>query len=294
MVRLNTNKCSVITANPMMADDHHFGILVHFGQPRGQLTHRDQDCAGQATQVPLPRLAHIEQHRRVAGLNPGGEFDGADLAHQRGPLKYERGGLRRILQGRDAGFEQRHAAKCARRRAGDELGLHHRGLADDGEQASADPQATAKRVRQQRGRTGEDDDIEAGLVGPVAGGVAALQHHIAEAVGAQFLRRRCGEFGAISNACNHVGGPLSAGCLDRDFVVCPWHQWKFHCVTGAGEPGYEDDRVPSYPVRIEKGRVLVEDAHGFLFRDRHTGRRSESKAVCRCRPFPAEGRTELL
>jgi nitrite reductase/ring-hydroxylating ferredoxin subunit/multimeric flavodoxin WrbA len=69
-----------------------------------------------------------------------------------------------------------------------------------------------------------------------------------------------GEFGAISNACNHVGGPLSEGCLDRDFVVCPWHQWKFHRVTGTGEPGYGDDRVPSYPVRVEKGRVLVDIA----------------------------------
>jgi len=69
-----------------------------------------------------------------------------------------------------------------------------------------------------------------------------------------------GEFGAISNACNHVGGPLGHGCLDADFVVCPWHQWKFHRVTGAGEPGFEDDRVPSYPVQVEKGRVLVDMA----------------------------------
>lgn len=69
-----------------------------------------------------------------------------------------------------------------------------------------------------------------------------------------------GEFGAISNACNHVGGPLGEGGLDRDFVVCPWHQWKFHRVTGIGEPGYEDDRVPAYPVRIEQGRVLVDIA----------------------------------
>ena len=66
-----------------------------------------------------------------------------------------------------------------------------------------------------------------------------------------------GQFGAISNACNHVGGPLGEGRLDGDFVTCPWHQWKFHRVTGTGEPGYEDDRVPMYPVKIDKGRVLV-------------------------------------
>ena len=71
------------------------------------------------------------------------------------------------------------------------------------------------------------------------------------------LTCRDGAFGAISNTCNHVGGPLSEGSLDGDYVVCPWHYWKFHRVTGQGEPGYEDDAVPSYEVRIDAGRVLV-------------------------------------
>ena len=39
--------------------------------------------------------------------------------------------------------------------------------------------------------------------------------------------------------------------------MCPWHYWKFHCRTGLGEPGYEQDRVPAYEVRVENGRVLV-------------------------------------
>jgi nitrite reductase/ring-hydroxylating ferredoxin subunit/multimeric flavodoxin WrbA len=66
-----------------------------------------------------------------------------------------------------------------------------------------------------------------------------------------------GEFGAISGACNHVGGPLGEGTLQGDYVTCPWHYWKFHWRTGIGEPGYEDDRVPSYEVREEGGRVYV-------------------------------------
>ena len=52
---------------------------------------------------------------------------------------------------------------------------------------------------------------------------------------------RDGQFGAISNVCNHAGGPLGEGRLDGDYVVCPWHDWKFHRVTGVGEPGFEDD-----------------------------------------------------
>jgi nitrite reductase/ring-hydroxylating ferredoxin subunit/multimeric flavodoxin WrbA len=66
-----------------------------------------------------------------------------------------------------------------------------------------------------------------------------------------------GRFGAISGACNHVGGPLGDGTLDGDYVVCPWHYWKFHRVTGEGEPGYEADRVPRHEVKVENGRVLV-------------------------------------
>ena len=71
------------------------------------------------------------------------------------------------------------------------------------------------------------------------------------------VTRRGNEWGAISGQCNHVGGPLGQGQLDGDFVVCPWHYWKFHWQTGAGEPGYENDRVPSYAIRIRDGRVLV-------------------------------------
>ena len=66
-----------------------------------------------------------------------------------------------------------------------------------------------------------------------------------------------GQFGAVHNACNHVGGPLGDGSLDGDYLVCPWHQWKFHRITGIGEPGYEADRVPSYPLKVEGGRLLV-------------------------------------
>src|SRR5262249_36680450 len=69
---------------------------------------------------------------------------------------------------------------------------------------------------------------------------------------------RDGQFGAVANACNHVGGPLGEGRLDGDYIVCPWHNWKFHRCTGMGEPGFEEDRVPSYPVKAENGRLHVD------------------------------------
>lgn len=72
------------------------------------------------------------------------------------------------------------------------------------------------------------------------------------------ITHKDGRHGAISGACNHVGGPLDEGTLAGDYVVCPWHFWKFHAVTGEGEPGFEDDRVPAYAVKVEGGRVLVD------------------------------------
>jgi nitrite reductase/ring-hydroxylating ferredoxin subunit/multimeric flavodoxin WrbA len=69
-----------------------------------------------------------------------------------------------------------------------------------------------------------------------------------------------GAFGAVSNVCNHAGGPLGEGRLDGDYIVCPWHYWKFHRGTGVGEPGFEKDCVPAYPVKVEGGRVRVDIA----------------------------------
>jgi len=61
---------------------------------------------------------------------------------------------------------------------------------------------------------------------------------------------------AISAVCNHPAAARE-GHRDGDYVVCPWHHWKFHCRTGAGEPGSKADRVQSYALREEGGRLLV-------------------------------------
>lgn len=72
------------------------------------------------------------------------------------------------------------------------------------------------------------------------------------------LSYRDGAFAAISGVCNHIGGPLGQGRLDGDYVVCPWHYWKFHHRTGEGEPGYQGDRVATYALMVEDGRLYVD------------------------------------
>lgn len=69
---------------------------------------------------------------------------------------------------------------------------------------------------------------------------------------------RDGELGVINGVCNHAGGPLGEGRLDGDYVVCPWHNYKFHRQTGKGEPGYEEDAVPGYAVRVRDGRLEID------------------------------------
>jgi len=71
------------------------------------------------------------------------------------------------------------------------------------------------------------------------------------------LSYKDGIFGAISNVCNHVGGPLGQGHLDGEFVVCPWHNYKFNRKSGSGEPGFEEDRVPQYELKTENGHLFV-------------------------------------
>ncbi|NUO17600.1 MAG: NAD(P)H-dependent oxidoreductase [Planctomycetaceae bacterium] len=66
-----------------------------------------------------------------------------------------------------------------------------------------------------------------------------------------------GRFGAVSDVCNHVGGPLGEGRLDGEYLTCPWHYWKFHFATGEGEPGFEKDCVPSYAIKEEAGRLFI-------------------------------------
>jgi len=67
-----------------------------------------------------------------------------------------------------------------------------------------------------------------------------------------------GRYGVISGVCNHAGGPLAEGRCEGAYLVCPWHGWKYHLLTGRGEPGFEADAVPSLAIRLEGGHLHVD------------------------------------
>ena len=85
------------------------------------------------------------------------------------------------------------------------------------------------------------------------------------------LRAGDGGLVAVRNRCPHHGAPLGRGQLverldggpgryalsGRTVLRCPWHGWEFDLESGACLVD-ETIRAAVYPVRVERGRVLVE------------------------------------
>lgn len=61
---------------------------------------------------------------------------------------------------------------------------------------------------------------------------------------------------AASDLCPHKSGPLSEGIVHGTSVTCPLHSWVFDLNTGQAQG--EDGHIETYPVRIEKGRMLID------------------------------------
>ena len=87
-----------------------------------------------------------------------------------------------------------------------------------------------------------------------------------------------GAYHAVLNWCPHQAGPLCegelSGTVDATYdratlttsidwvregyiVACPWHGWEFDVETGACLSD-ADARVPTYPVTVEDGELVVE------------------------------------
>jgi nitrite reductase/ring-hydroxylating ferredoxin subunit/multimeric flavodoxin WrbA len=67
-----------------------------------------------------------------------------------------------------------------------------------------------------------------------------------------------GRLTAISDICNHKGGPLSEGRLNGEFVTCPWHGWEYSVTTGKGPAGYDEEQVPVYALEERADGVYAQ------------------------------------
>ena len=63
---------------------------------------------------------------------------------------------------------------------------------------------------------------------------------------------------AAADTCPHRGGPLSEGIVHAQSVTCPLHNWVFDLTTGQAQG--EDGSIPTFPVRIDGSRVLIDSA----------------------------------
>lgn len=66
-----------------------------------------------------------------------------------------------------------------------------------------------------------------------------------------------GNFYAVGLKCSHFGFPLDKGELFGDRVICPLHLASFNVKTGTHELGPVFKGLPSYPVRVENGKVFA-------------------------------------
>ena len=78
--------------------------------------------------------------------------------------------------------------------------------------------------------------------------------------GLALLVVRCGsQLYAIEDRCTHDGEPLDGAEVESCQIICPRHGAHFCVRTGEAltPPAYEPLRT--YKVRVENGRILVED-----------------------------------
>jgi nitrite reductase/ring-hydroxylating ferredoxin subunit/DMSO/TMAO reductase YedYZ heme-binding membrane subunit len=66
-----------------------------------------------------------------------------------------------------------------------------------------------------------------------------------------------GKVSALSNVCQHQNGPLGEGRIIDGCVTCPWHGFQYLPETGASPPPF-GEKVPTFRVKVEAGRVLVD------------------------------------
>ena len=62
---------------------------------------------------------------------------------------------------------------------------------------------------------------------------------------------------AVANACRHQNGPLGEGRVIDGCITCPWHGWQYRPDDGVSPPPFTE-KIATYNVRIEEGRVLVD------------------------------------
>jgi nitrite reductase/ring-hydroxylating ferredoxin subunit/DMSO/TMAO reductase YedYZ heme-binding membrane subunit len=65
-----------------------------------------------------------------------------------------------------------------------------------------------------------------------------------------------GRISAVSALCRHQNGPLGEGRIVDGCITCPWHGYQYRPGDGCAPPPFTE-KLPTFRVRVERGRVLV-------------------------------------
>ncbi|MEP7327100.1 MAG: FAD-dependent oxidoreductase, partial [Gemmatimonadota bacterium] len=102
------------------------------------------------------------------------------------------------------------------------------------------------------------------LTGPDLGAGVALNSLIesrpllGHVAGEPVMLVRCeGKTYAVSARCTHYGGPLDEGLITGCMVRCPWHHAAFDLRTGEAVRAPALNRLPTYPVSVQGGQIVV-------------------------------------
>jgi thiamine pyrophosphate-dependent acetolactate synthase large subunit-like protein/nitrite reductase/ring-hydroxylating ferredoxin subunit len=64
--------------------------------------------------------------------------------------------------------------------------------------------------------------------------------------------------GALDSRCPHQGGPLGAGTIEDEWLICPWHGYEYDPITGEPpDEGYDDAATP-YAVEERADGIFVD------------------------------------
>jgi len=114
--------------------------------------------------------------------------------------------------------------------------------------------ARERRVDRARLRAGAEGWVEVGTPEEIAEGRAKVVSLSGERVA---VFRHEDRISALSNVCQHQNGPLGEGRILDGCVTCPWHGYQYRPEDGASPPPFTE-RVPTFRVRVEAGRIFVD------------------------------------
>lgn len=88
--------------------------------------------------------------------------------------------------------------------------------------------------------------------------LAAQRKLVRKIDGLEILLCRYGsEIAAVSNCCTHLGKPLDGGRVMGGQITCPFHGACFDLKTGAAISGPAVYPLPTFPVRVDEGKIFV-------------------------------------